>query len=337
MSRLSTAINRIKTMSLKRMYMYAKASEKRYGKPTVRVLADMCYCYIKYKTGYLDYLTFGFAVQSAANRATFMTMSDNYRLVEKLNVGEHGREIFRDKIVFNTVFRDYIGREFRDLDSIDAEAFADFVSDREYIFVKAPDGYGGLGVKRVDIGGTEPEQLYSELKKDGFSLAEQAIIQHPDMNRLSPSSINSIRICTLRADGKVHFMYSLVRMSSSDKSVDNISSGGMYCPIHDGVITAPAYCDKTGDYYFSHPVTGTEFVGFKIPYFDESVELAKKAAEVVEGINYIGWDVAVTPDGPVLIEGNTVPGYDMCQNYVHLPDDKQGMLPKFKSIVGNVF
>lgn len=57
--------------------------------------------------------------------------------------------------------------------------------------------------------------------------------------------------------------------------------------------------------------------------FFEAVEMCKKAALVVPQVGYIGWDVAITPTRPVLVEGNTLPSYDMCQNYGHI-DNKTG-------------
>ena len=38
--------------------------------------------------------------------------------------------------------------------------------------------------------------------------------------------------------------------------------------------------------------------------FKELCDLAKKAATVVPQVRYIGWDIAVTPHGPTIIEGN---------------------------------
>ena len=43
-----------------------------------------------------------------------------------------------------------------------------------------------------------------------------------------------------------------------------------------------------------------------------------EAAQRVPQVGYVGWDVAMAEDGPLLIEGNTMPGYDMPQNYYHL-------------------
>lgn len=64
--------------------------------------------------------------------------------------------------------------------------------------------------------------------------------------------------------------------------------------------------------------------------------MCKKAAEVIPQVGYIGWDVAITPDKPVLVEGNTLPSYDMVQNYGHL-EEKTGIKPRFEEIVGKDF
>ena len=53
-----------------------------------------------------------------------------------------------------------------------------------------------------------------------------------------------------------------------------------------------------------HPDSGVYFSGFKIPMYKEAVELVVKAHKALYGIHSIGWDVAFTIDGPILIEGN---------------------------------
>ena len=57
-----------------------------------------------------------------------------------------------------------------------------------------------------------------------------------------------------------------------------------------------------------------------------------KADAYGHGVRYIGWDVCITPDGPVLIEGNDYPGYDFWQLPEHTPD-KIGLLPYYKKMV----
>jgi len=53
-----------------------------------------------------------------------------------------------------------------------------------------------------------------------------------------------------------------------------------------------------------HPDTGRVLAGERIPMWPEVVDLAVRAARMVDPVRTVGWDVAVTPTGPVLVEGN---------------------------------
>ena len=59
-----------------------------------------------------------------------------------------------------------------------------------------------------------------------------------------------------------------------------------------------------GNTFKKHPLTETEFYNFKIPYWGEVKEIAYKAQKAFYNLKSIGWDFAITEDGPVLIEGN---------------------------------
>ncbi|MEG1945158.1 MAG: sugar-transfer associated ATP-grasp domain-containing protein [Oscillospiraceae bacterium] len=338
MRKLKTFFRRMRTMSLKRMTMYAKKAACESKKPVFLILADMTLCTVKYGVGYLDYLTFGFVHQNAAARKTYMTMNDNLRIAQRLNA-PNKKELFENKLRFAELFSNYLHRDFLDLTVSDIGQFSAFAKEHRVFFAKEPNNYGGLGVSRISVeDDTDTAALRKELIEKGQLLVEAAVVQHEGMNMLNRSSVNTIRLVTLFAQGKPQVMYSLVRMGGGDSFVDNISSGGMYAPLdHDGNITAPAFCDKTGEYYETHPATGTALVGYRLPYFEEAISLVLEAAHVVKEVRYVGWDVAISETGPVIIEGNTLPSYDMCQNYRHLGIDKVGIKPRFKQVLGDDF
>ena len=68
---------------------------------------------------------------------------------------------------------------------------------------------------------------------------------------------------------------------------------------------------------------------------DKFIELAKKASLVVDEVRYVGWDIAVTDKGPVIIEGNEYPGHDIYQLPVHRTNNI-GVLPKFEESLGKI-
>ena len=62
-----------------------------------------------------------------------------------------------------------------------------------------------------------------------------------------------------------------------------------------------------GDVFHKHPTTKEKIVGFKVPMFKEAIELVKEAAMIIPEIGYVGWDIAISTNGPVIVEGNSYP------------------------------
>ena len=53
-----------------------------------------------------------------------------------------------------------------------------------------------------------------------------------------------------------------------------------------------------------HPVTGKLFEGFQMPLWKEACQLATETAYNFLPLRIVGWDIAISPNGPCLIEGN---------------------------------
>ena len=79
-----------------------------------------------------------------------------------------------------------------------------------------------------------------------------------------------------------------------------------------GRLTQPAL-DKDLNQYTHHPKTNIEITGFQLPYFEEVKKVVKEAALESDKILVVGWDVAITDKGPIIIEGNRRPGFDLVQ------------------------
>lgn len=328
-------LRRIKSMSFKRMFDVIGTVHILYGANRVRVFFDMVYCAFRYSVGYLDYMVFGFAkIRGKKKRSTFMTMNHNLSLVRQKN-DKDCVEIFNDKHLFNKTFKQFIGRDFIDLREANAEQLKKFLDKKQYVFAKKTHTFGGQGIEKIDVNKIEDyNQFYDTLLQNGQYLVEDAICQHEKMSLLCSSSVNTIRMVTVLKDEEPIFMYSVLRIGNGKGDVDNISSGGMYTAVDEnGVVTKPAFCDKQLKYFDVHPVSNEKIIGFEIPYFKEAVEMCKKAALVEKRMGYVGWDVAITNNGPVLVEGNNFPSYDMVQNYGHI-ENQTGIRPKFEKLLG---
>lgn len=332
MQKIKTMLRRIKNMSFERMFMHIRGIHEESGKSKILIFLDMLWCAARYGVGYLDYHVFGFVYVKGKKRKTYMTMSQNELLTSSVNNKDY-IDVFIDKTKFNETFNDFIHRDFIDLRNTDIDALIAFAKGKESIFAKVVDECGGHGIEKIKINdNTDFASIYQKSIEQKQYLIEDTLIQHETMRKLSPTSINTLRMTTVLKDGKPHLMYTLVRMGDGESAVDNVSSGGMYSYVDDtGTITAPAFRDKDGRTYDVHPKTQQPIVGFTIPLFEKAKEMVLKAALVVPQVRYVGWDIAICQDGPALVEGNIVPGYDMVQNY-HFKQG--GILPKFQSVFG---
>ncbi len=211
---------------------------------------------------------------------------------------------------------------------------------RKSIFIKKTYwSYGGDRIYKLYPAQLEndPEavvELYSDVTKAGF-LFQETVIQHPGLDKLNPSCLNTIRLDTfINSDGNIEILSGYIRMSTINFHLDNISSGG--CQV--GIDLVTGKLKKNG--YFTirsngvrvlteHPVTRTVFRDFPVPLFTQAKDLVKKAARYMPEIRLVGWDVAISESGPVLIEGNS--NYDMQGN--DLADEGYRANPVFRKVL----
>ncbi len=323
----------LRGIDTKRMRQTARQVARQAHRPAPVIFCDMVWCGLKYKAGYLDYELFRFWEMNGAQRATVLTRGKNNRYVAALNDRSQWR-FFAEKTAFLARFAPYIGRKWLDLDTASPEDLRAFGEKLGAFIVKPKDGTHGDGVEKIDAAGTEDWQaLWSRLRERGQNLCEEVICQHPDLDRIWPGSVNTIRVVTILKEEKAHVVAAYLRVGNGSRPVDNFNGGGMVVPVdrETGVITCVAR-DKAGTLYPRHPATGTVFQGTRIPLWPQVLELVGKAALVVPEVRYVGWDVAVTPEGPLLIEGNQYPGHDIYCLPGQNPG-KIGILPKLEAVV----
>ena len=164
----------------------------------------------------------------------------------------------------------------------------------------------------------------------GFLIEEQ-VSNHPVLDAVYPLSLNTLRLVTVRTrDGELHLLRPLVKFGRSGARVDNIKAGGMLALIDEDHRLGPAF-NVAGDRFETHPDTGAEIEGLEVPLCAEAYELAFHASRSFGFVSTIGWDIAVTPDGPMIIEGNARWGSDVVQDFVApylTPEIAAGMMPR---------
>ena len=134
------------------------------------------------------------------------------------------------------------------------------------------------------------------------------------MNVLCPTSVNTIRMMTLNDRGTPRLLWAGLRVGNGVNAVDNFHAEGMGVKIdlETGKLVGKGI-NKDNVAFDTHPTTGVVFDGFQIPCFQEAKEMVLKAALESDKILVVGWDVAISETGPVVIEGNRRPGFDLVQ------------------------
>lgn len=313
----------IKGLNFDKLLETAKYVSKKTGKGRALVLIDIIYCGLRYKAGYNDYKEFELYLVKGKNRGNYLTRGLNNNIIRDYN-DKSFFHIFDDKTEFNKDYAEFIGREWLDLRNADYSAFKKFLCKNPKFVAKPVDGQCGKGVEVVELkDGDNCRKVYDRLLKNEQFLVEEYVIQHGDISALCPTSVNTMRVFTIVADGRAHMLQTALKLGNTG-AVDNFYSGGMYCfADENGVIYTPAI-DREDNVYAVHPATGKNIVGFKVPMFDKVKETVEAAALVHPEVAYVGWDVALTPNGPVLIEGNAYPGIfqpraSFCENGGVLP------------------
>lgn len=326
----------VQNASLQKLKNAVNAVHEKTGKNRAAVFLDMVWCAARYGAGYYDYQVFGFASLTGKQRATYVTRLVSKRLNEYLNDPAFDH-IFNDKTEFNRVFRDFIGRDFVDLErASDAEALS-FLRAHASVFVKPKDKECGVGCARLRVADFEsPEALLAHLRESDVCTVEEVLRQHPLVNVLYPEAVNCLRVITLVDDSGVpHCLYAVQKMGYNGRQLDN---NGLFAPVdlETGVLLYPAHSGETarGLVYTEHPDTHVQIQGYPLPLVREAVALCLRASRVVPQTRYVGWDVALTATGPAIVEGNNYCAHDFWQLPPHTPDGI-GMLPKIRALLPN--
>jgi len=329
--RLRYLANRAARLNPANVWRIAGAAKPLTRKPRVVIVADMLWCSVRYEFGFQDYLDWDVVMLTAAERRSYMTHPKSNHLALTLNDPVE-RRVFSDKLLFNARFRRYVGRDFVDLREADADAVRAFLDRDGRAMLKVPDSLSGHGIRKVEAAEVpDAEAFRAEALEHRQFLLEGYIAQHPAMASLCATSVNSLRVITFFDGERLHVLATVLKIGNGG-DIDNFSGGGMYTMLDETGTARFAAFDESGTSYEVHPLSGTSIVGFQVPMFDRVVTMLEEAAREVPAVPYVGWDVAITPDGPVIIEGN--PNTGVYQAKPSVSGIREGLLPRYRAAIG---
>lgn len=274
-------------------------------------------------------------------------ISDYKRMISR-EINSKYLMVFDNKLIFEKIFSQYVNvpktiividDELYFNDGNKIEDINEVLTENKYIIKPISDTGGGTGVSLIEKEGNDTflfqnkkvtsKELYDELKKDykGYMITEY-VNQHQYSERINPSSVNTIRIITLRDPSTNEYIIPCaVHRFGNKKShvVDNASSGGYITKIdiEKGILLETKTFLDTKSLEI-HPDSKVKIYGTIIPHFDEIKKKLLNTANKFPYIPFIAWDVVVTEEGFCVIEINASSGLGIFQIFGSIKDTKLG-------------
>lgn len=288
------------------------------SKSRLAVYFDLLYWFLFYGHDFNDYCTFEFWKKSFKERESYISLRRN-DVLRRIFSTPKVYNLFLDKAAFNERFQEFVRRGWLDTRFCGWEVVKEFIRKYERVIVKPLKDYGGHGILGMDVKAVDfPTKLsfLEERIKDGYAYIVEEIIENcEELRRLAPGSLNTLRVVTvLDRKGGLHIVAVLLRMGNGAALTDNYHDGGIACPVdvEKGILTSVAYgmnCVK----YDVHPYSQIRFAGYPIPSFAQILSMVERVSRLEPEARYVGWDLAITPNGVELLEGNIPPGEDITQ------------------------
>lgn len=273
-----------------------------------KVIYDMIEMYKNYGFGFDEYLYYQFQNKDIKQRLAFV--ADWEHLGYACTLNHHKNDVlFDNKWMTYKKYRSYYKRTMICCNGeISREAFYKFIGDNNSFIVKPLDSSCGRGIQIIHLNlmNENTNNLFEQLLSDynGIFCVESLIKQVAEMEKFHPSSVNTIRVATIRMDDEVRIIHPFMRIGQHGNFVDNAGAGGIICAVDVSTGKIMSAADEHGHTFEVHPDSGEKIIGFVIPKWDEAKKFVEELAQVTLDNRYTGWDIALTKDGWVLVEAN---------------------------------
>ena len=195
-------------------------------------------------------------------------------------------------------------------------SFEDAVSilkgQKSFVIKPSLDTMCGKGVKKYNLYDELPltDDWFHGVFEDATLnfIAQEVLVQHPDISKLNPTSLNCCRITSIYINGIYRYGV-MLKIGKSGVYIDNWNSSYLVGINDDGSLKEKGWDDKIQPFYKTD--NGILFKDVKYPCFNlllSSIESYHKKYFPQCGI--VGWDVVIDSNNiPKVIEANlTIPG-----------------------------
>ena len=308
---------------------WANDIKKKSNKSILWIILDF-YKMKKNKVSKLEYTNYKLYSASKNFRETFLPYAKAEEYWEILNPRKHA-VLARDKFIGHALLskvgistaqlyfaydKESSGNDTLILHSV--EQVVDRIKQlkiESFVAKPAADSAHGKGVgvynvdEIVEFGGVEIK-LDDILSCGKMVLFESLIKQTEQMAKINRSSVNTIRMMTaLYPNQEVKMIAAFIKIGRAGSCVDNAGSGGnVDCAVNieTGELYNALQFNSWEDVFpiEKHPDSNVKLNGLIIEHWDEIKKTVMGWQAQIPYLKTIGWDVAVTENGPVIVEIN---------------------------------
>ncbi len=210
----------------------------------------------------------------------------------------------------------------------DKQSLRDFLSRSELypLFGKPVEGQNSLGsiaLTRYDASKGEVttsddtrasvDDLLEEIDAEYFAgyLFQEWLRPHPTLGALSNGRLASVRFITLRTEHGALIFRACLKVPAGNNVADNYWRAGNLLAQLDmesgKILRVTSGAGLQMQEHATHPDTNVPMVGFVHPQWEQMRTLALDGARLMRNVPLIGWDIACTDKGPMIVEMNESP------------------------------
>jgi len=188
------------------------------------------------------------------------------------------------------------------------------------LVIKPRRGWGGRHVNFVDVfgggwfsvdGGPQStiEAVRARIAAAGEDLLVQArVVPVPELADLTAARAPVLRLTTARDPSSLPFMHSaLLTIAVPDENPRHFVRGQLHVPVvpQTGRLVRGIWFLHAGERFASLPWNGAPIADRLLPGFARAAAMAIEAMALFPGLPLVSWDVILSADGPVILEGNS--------------------------------
>lgn len=274
-----------------------------------KLLRKIKRAYFRYRCSAREYLVYDFENKSSAEIKSYLldiekivliTLINNRRILKTLNAKQETYKVFKPYYKRDIL---YMGQKKH----VSLEEFTAFARKHNNFICKPSNMSLGQGIKKYCINDFSAiGDIYKEMERKKPVVLEELLYNDDSLSAFYKGALNIVRVIVFRLKTEEIKIYrAYLSLGKGNKEYANAASGAIAVPIDiETGITNGIGVTEGFDKYTVHPDSGLELMSYQIQRWDELIDLVRKVSNIMPDVKYVGWDIALTPKGWAVIEGN---------------------------------